>query len=204
MDARQFDRITATMSGLTSRRAALGGLFASGILLLAGADGEAKRKSKSRGRGKGKSKRCSANKERCGGECVNTNTSNKHCGECDNRCASGETCLHGSCYSDDICLAGQQACPNFVRCGAPDSDCFCGTTTGGETVCFQDEAFCEEPRPCQNSSDCSDGRVCVDSRDCCEDFDLPDVPRTCVLPCANLEESDELARSGGRGPGLIP
>jgi hypothetical protein len=183
MDAGRFDQITTAVASTTSRRAVLGGLLGGVAGLLAREEAPAKKR-----------KRCKKEQTRCSGKCVNTNTDENHCGACGTSCPRGERCLNGRCYSDDVCPAQHQACPNFKRCGIEDSDCFCGTSTGGETVCFQDENFCEEPRPCQNTSDCENGRVCVETSACCEDFDLPDQPRTCLLPCENLTE--ERAKSG--------
>jgi hypothetical protein len=199
MDAERFDFMTTALAGhATSRRALLSGLLGGAVALFASAGvSEGKRK-----RGK-----CKRNTTRCNGKCVNTNTDEKHCGACGNRCASGEQCLNGRCFSDDTCPFAQEACPNYRNCGIEDSDCFCGTTTGGTSVCFQDEPFCEEPRPCQSNNDCEQGRVCVDTSLCCADFQLPDVPRTCVLPCENpttvSAKSGKSARNGGvsQGPG---
>jgi hypothetical protein len=172
----------------TSRRAVVGGLFANAVALFAAERVSAKKHTK----------RCKKSQTRCQGKCVNTSTDARNCGVCGAHCADGEQCLNGRCFSDDICLAQQKACPNFVRCGIEDSDCFCGTTTGGKTVCFQDENFCDSPRPCQNNADCEDGRVCIDSTDCCADRQLPEVPRTCVLPCENLSEASAQSRKSGR------
>lgn len=196
MDAERFDRMATEMAGGASRRALVGGMLAGAAALIAGAGpGTAKRKRR----------RCKGNKTRCQDTCVNTDTDRRNCGKCGNACDNGEQCLNGRCYSADICPPDHQACPNFIRCSVEDSDCFCGTTTGGETICFQDEAFCEEPRPCVSTNDCDGGRVCVDTRFCCEDRDLPDVPRTCLLPCENRPQ--EIAAKAGKarastgGPG---
>src|ERR687896_644704 len=67
--------------------------------------------------GKRKRRRCKQDQTRCQGKCVNTNTDEQHCGGCGNRCASGEQCLNGRCYSDDTCPVAQEACPNFRNCG---------------------------------------------------------------------------------------
>jgi hypothetical protein len=202
MDAGRFDRLAAAAGSETmSRRAVLGGIVGGAFGLLVGADAPA--------RGKAGKKRCKGNQTRCNGACVNTDTDRKHCGRCGLECAKGEQCLNGRCYGDDTCPFEKNACPDFKRCGGMDSDCFCGTTGGGATVCFQDENFCENPRPCQTTNDCSGGRVCIDSSDCCADYNLPDVPRTCVLPCENRAAKnakslnvERKAMSGGRGPGV--
>jgi hypothetical protein len=188
VDTQSFDQLTVGIAqgNGPSRRAILGGLVAGGLGLLTGVTVDARKKGNGKKSGKNgkKNVRCKA-QAKCKGKCTNTDTDNKNCGACGVMCASGEQCLNGRCFSPDICPAGFQACPDFQRCSVEDSDCFCGSTTGGQTVCFQDEDFCDVPRPCVTTSDCADGRVCLDSIGCCEDRDLPAVPRTCVLPCAN-------------------
>lgn len=196
MDAGQFDQLAATLgaSGAVSRRAVVAGVLVGALGILAGVESSA-RKRKKKGKGKGNDERCSENQTRCNGKCVNTNTDANHCGSCGHQCASGEECLNGACFSQDICPAEFEACPDFKRCSIDDSDCFCGTTTGGQTVCFQDEDFCETPVPCVTTADCAGGRVCLDSIGCCEARDLPAVNRTCVLPCKNLAAASDLAKS---------
>ena len=186
MDTQSFDQLTVEIAqgNGRSRRTIIAGLLASGLGVLAGQAVDARKKGGKTSGKKGKGK-CKKDQSRCSGDCVNTNNDNKHCGACGVKCASGEQCIHGRCYSPDICPAGFQACPDFQRCSVEDSDCFCGSTTGGQTVCFQDEDFCETPRPCVTTSDCEAGRVCLDSIGCCEARDMPAVPRTCVLPCEN-------------------
>ena len=184
VDTQSFDQLTVEIAqgNSRSRRTIVGGLLAGGLGLLVGTSVGARKK---KGKKSGKKRKCKKDQTRCSGDCVNTNTNSKHCGSCGVKCASGEQCLNGRCFSPDICPAGFQACPDFQRCSVDDSDCFCGSTTGGQTVCFQDEDFCTTPRPCVTTSDCEDGRVCLDSIGCCEDRNLPAVNRTCVLPCAN-------------------
>lgn len=198
MDTQGFDHLTLKIAdgNASSRRTILGGLLAGGLGLLAGVPVAARKKARAKSGGQkarnkkhGKRNARCKGATRCGGKCVNTDTSNQHCGACDVTCAAGEQCIHGRCYSPDICPAGFQACPDFQRCSVDDSDCFCGSTTGGQTVCFQDEDFCESPRPCVTTSDCDQGRVCLDSIGCCEARDLPAVNRTCVLPCANQAQA---------------
>ncbi|MFT4040602.1 MAG: hypothetical protein QM692_20650 [Thermomicrobiales bacterium] len=221
MESQTFDALTVELASERgpSRRAVLGGLLAGGIGLLAALPAAAGKKrrhqtGKKRNKGKGKGNRprknqqqarCSGEQTRCDKACVNTNTDSNHCGACGIVCASGEQCIHGRCFSPDICPAGFQSCPDFQRCSVDDSDCFCGTTTGGQTVCFQDEDFCEAPRPCVTTSDCEQGRVCLDSTSCCEARNMPAVNRTCVLPCANqpqVNQALQLPAGQKGGPGV--
>jgi hypothetical protein len=187
VDTQSFDQLTVELAqgNVRPRRAIVGGLLAGGLGLLVGGAAHARKKGKKRK----KKAKCKQDQSRCSGKCVNTTNDNRHCGDCGVKCARGEQCTHGRCFSPDICPAGFEACPDFQRCSVENSDCFCGTTTGGQTVCFQDENFCEFPRPCVTTSDCDEGRVCLDSIGCCEDHDMPPVPRTCVLPCENKEQA---------------
>ena len=207
VDTQSFDQLTVDIalgSGPT-RRAILAGLIAGGLSPLVREAADARKKGgKKSGKKSGKKGKCKKDQSRCSGDCVNTDTNSRHCGACGVQCAAGEQCIHGRCYSQDICPAGFQACPDFQRCSVEDSDCFCGSTTGGQTVCFQDEDFCETPRPCVTTSDCEAGRVCLDSTGCCEDRDMAAVPRTCVLPCANQAQKlapnqQALVLKGGPG-----
>jgi hypothetical protein len=233
LDAGQFDQIMQAMAGSATRRAAVGGMLGAAMgLLLRGDDSAAKQKGKSRRKHTKSRKRCPEGQVRQGKRCVAIGSQNPHddggCGAgcpsgqqcvngrcerqdpCHGACASNQICLNGTCYSQDTCPAISATCPNFVRCGVDDSDCFCGLTTSGETICFQDEDFCETPRPCKTTSDCAGGRVCIASIACCEARDMPEVPFTCVLPCASPSPSPTPAaaamakraqRSSGRGPG---
>lgn len=205
VDTQSFDQLTVGIArgDSRSRRAILGGLVASGLGLLTGVAVDARKKGKKGKKSGKKNVRCKA-QAKCKGKCTNTDSDNKNCGACGVQCASGEQCLHGRCYSPDICPSGFQACPDFQRCSVEDSDCFCGSTTGGQTVCFQDEDFCDTPRPCVTTSDCDEGRVCLDSIGCCEARDMPAVNRTCVLPCANQAQKlapnqQALVLKGGPG-----
>ncbi len=122
MDTERFDQIAAAMVTTASRRQVLGGVLGSVSALLLHEGSLARRKRKQ------KAKRCKDRKSRCDGKCGS-------------KCAAGERCLNGRCFSQDTCPSAQKACPNFVRCGAAGEDCFCGTTTMSETVCFQDDNF---------------------------------------------------------------
>lgn len=200
MNAKCFDEIATGMahSGTTTRRAMLG-VMLGGVFGLVAREGTSAAKQKSKHRSKSNHKQCKQGQSRCQQACVNLDTDSQNCGSCGHHCTSSEQCLHGRCFSDDICPAQQKACPNFIACGVDDSDCFCGTTTGGQTVCFQDEDFCETPRPCQSTSDCEVGRVCIDSSDCCAARNLPDVPRTCLLPCEHLATASQLSGKSAHG-----
>jgi hypothetical protein len=42
---------------------------------------------------------CAAGTNRCGASCVNTQTDENHCGGCDRRCGTGQTCSGGTCQN---------------------------------------------------------------------------------------------------------
>ena len=39
----------------------------------------------------------------CGGSCLDPSTDRNHCGECNNRCGSAETCTAGDCFCTTPC-----------------------------------------------------------------------------------------------------
>lgn len=71
----------------------------------------------------------------CGTSCVDTLTSNTHCGACDSPCAEGQTCMGGDC----TCSGGLSACgeecvdtdTNVYHCGDCNERCL-GTCEEGE------------------------------------------------------------------------
>jgi hypothetical protein len=90
----------------------------------------------------------------CGGECVNVDESDDHCGGCDSPCEPGvnqtATCNGGSCERD--CNEGY-----FNANGDPADGCECEITNGGEETCDgvdndcdgdTDEDFPEAGRSC--------------------------------------------------------
>ncbi|MBN1772014.1 MAG: hypothetical protein JXB32_12165 [Deltaproteobacteria bacterium] len=104
----------------------------------------------------------------CGTECVNTQSSSAHCGECDNACATTEVCRAGVCELN---------CPD-----GPYADC-------GETDCtglLSDPAHCGEcGYACDSGETCSCG-VCVGE---CHDFNTDhDNCGTCGNACDSGEE----------------
>lgn len=60
---------------------------------------------------------CGVGSTLCGASCVDTHSSNLHCGACDHPCATGEVCSNGTCS---------------VQCTAGLSECTSGGTDGGQ------------------------------------------------------------------------
>ncbi|TNE50160.1 MAG: hypothetical protein EP343_09525 [Deltaproteobacteria bacterium] len=100
---------------------------------------------------------CTSGLTGCGDGCVDTKTSAKHCGACNQACKEGETCKDGKCSSgckEDETLC-DKTCTNTktdkANCGA------CGTACGEGEVCS--DGTC--------GSGCKDGKTdcsgsCVD------------------------------------------
>jgi hypothetical protein len=49
-----------------------------------------------------------------GFKCVNVTNSTEHCGSCNQRCSSGQTCCDGTCCSAPCC--GGECCPQLAKC----------------------------------------------------------------------------------------
>lgn len=77
---------------------------------------------------------CPTGATRCGSDCVNTNTSNMHCGGCGRACAAGQTCQMGMCQGSTMCTGGQVSCGgrcvdtnnDSANCGACGRMCSAG------------------------------------------------------------------------------
>ncbi len=84
---------------------------------------------------------CASGETQCGGACVNTATSATHCGSCGNACASGQTCVAGSCNAPITCTGGQTDCSGTCvdtqtdtsNCGACGTACSSGQDCMGGT-----------------------------------------------------------------------
>ncbi len=94
MEGERFDRFTRGLGQRIPRRGAIGGI-AGGMAALLG--GVAARDDAAAKKGKKGKKTCDAPKTKCGKKCVDTSADPKHCGDCDTRCASDETCSGGAC-----------------------------------------------------------------------------------------------------------
>lgn len=76
----------------------------------------------------------------CGADCVDKQTSNQHCGSCNNSCPSGANCQAGSC----VCTSSGTACPSGCvdlmidpnNCGSCGAQCASGyACAGGHCTC---------------------------------------------------------------------
>lgn len=181
MDQQRFDDLSRALATGTSRRRVLRGLTGSvlgGVLGLLGLE-EAAAACRLIGQ------RCNANKPCCRGAvctakgvcrcaktrgflpcngdattCVNTNTSEEHCGACNNPCGPNEICQSGTC----VCATGFHRCGgNCVSNTDPDA---CGascTVCGTTQVCDAKAGSCCAPQGFTAAS------VCTTDDDCCSD-----------------------------------
>jgi len=97
----------------------------------------------------------------CGGACVNTNTSNAHCGACDQVCSAASgvpSCVGGTCTV--TCGAGRADCDGNVRNGCevdthtdPANCGMCGAPCGSGEVCGMGLCFTVMTPRCTMFSD---------------------------------------------------
>jgi hypothetical protein len=118
--------------------------------------------------------RCPTGRTRCNDNCVNLQTSERHCGSCGNRCRSTQTCCKGNCVNTQ---ANERHCGGcFNRCDEGEEcvngvcegggGCLGGTTpcgTGTSVICCQTGETCLEnalggpPTCCPNAQLCGTG-----------------------------------------------
>lgn len=87
--------------------------------------------------------------ERCGEECVDTNTDQANCGTCGNACSDGAACQDGSCF-EQTADCRQEPCKGFFYCNLADGTCLEGCDKDEQcsdnATCdvFGHECVCEE------------------------------------------------------------
>jgi hypothetical protein len=129
---------------------------------------------------------CPTGQERCEGECVNTQTSAAHCGECGHACGSGQFCRDGECHLD--CPPGPYGDCGGSECTSLNSDpanCGeCGNACGTGEVCSCGECQSEcgdlntDAANCGVcGGECDSGDVCC----CGECMAEADCPETCTM-----------------------
>jgi len=74
-------------------------------------------------------------------------------------CPPGQTCQNGQCSG---CTG--EVCGTYTPCN-DNSNCFCGLTTEGGSVCFI-SSLCSGLQDCTSSADCAPGSVCL-TGSCC-------------------------------------
>jgi hypothetical protein len=83
------------------------------------------------------------------------------------------------CFPKSTCPVNAAACPTATSCG---TNCRCGVSKEGQTVCWNDTNFCTALFPCTSSAGCAVGRVCVDISGCCSP-PQPAGTGNCVARC---------------------
>jgi hypothetical protein len=78
--------------------------------------------------GSGGRTRCTDRLTDCSGNCVDTQTSTSNCGQCDNPCASGQTCVSGRCTGGGTGGSGVGGAPRGTGGNSATGG---GTATGG-------------------------------------------------------------------------
>jgi len=152
---------------------------------------------------------CSGGTTNCSGQCVNTSSDTNHCGSCGTKCATGQSCVNGTCKL--VCGTGLTNCSNkcvdtktdTANCGSCGTTCpsgqvcqngscslVCGTgLTNCSNTCVDlktDESHCGTcTKVCSSSQVCTNG-ACV----------------TSCNPSLNLATSATVTTSGG-GTGSI-
>lgn len=108
---------------------------------------------------------CPPEETNCNDQCVDTNTDNANCGECDNVCATRETCVSGVCE----CEPGLIDCGSFAGCvdlNSNSSNCGeCFNQCATAQICRAGDCKTGNYFPCNAGSECFSGN-CVDGY-CC-------------------------------------
>ncbi len=120
---------------------------------------------------------CNGGEKFCGGQCVDVQTSQTHCGQCNNACGGGLACTAGLCacpkqevFCGTLCVDLQTNAKHCGRCGV-----VCGTGEICEAgvcliACEKNETRCgaecvdlqtDEKHCGQCAKNCSSGQVCT-------------------------------------------
>lgn len=122
---------------------------------------------------------CGGGETSCGGDCVDLQSNENHCGSCDNDCSEDEECNGGTCECIAECC-GDADCDGLLSCVegvcecttecCADSDCFAHLecSAGGSCEC---NYSCCTPDDCAGGAydECSNRWECIDSSEPCED-----------------------------------
>ena len=138
-------------------------------------------------RGDDKVCRCPEGQTRCGDRCVNRQRNERHCGECFNRCPSGQECVRGECQGGEpIC---NPPCPEGEVCVQSPQP---GTLPFCDPICTPS---CPEGCDCERSGDGS-GNVCtgfvgglVPGVSSCDQCPTPDFPEYTI--CVDIAPDPE-------------
>ena len=109
---------------------------------------------------------CHEGYDACGGQCIDFDTDDDHCGGCDDACGDDQWCAEGSCAE---CTSDAECDDNEV-CddGICTAECTTADDCDGELVCADDGQCtqCNDGGDCDEDHDCVDG-ICVDESALC-------------------------------------
>ena len=98
---------------------------------------------------------CPSGTQECDGKCIDTKTTNEHCGACDNKCGNNETCTLSSCKCNsggrcggDICKDNSNDhdhCGGKGECNSADvnSENYQGLICGEREICENNNCKCD-------------------------------------------------------------
>ena len=103
---------------------------------------------------------CPLEETNCNNQCVDTNTDNANCGECNNLCSADEICVSGVCE----CEAGLTDCGSSAGCVDLNSNAGncgeCFTNCASLQICHAGECKIPIYGRCTTGSECSTG-ICA-------------------------------------------
>src|SRR4051812_48148449 len=166
MEAKRFDALIRSIETGLPRRSAIVGLAAGLTALISQLGVETtdarkhrkkkKKKHTNQGGGGGGGVQCQPGETNCGGQCFNLNTDAQHCGGCDTRCGTGESCFIGQCLTGiGTCAAGDDFCSNIVKVCNDNDTCQCLQTFDGQTRCGQAGVGGFTCGQCTSDAECS-------------------------------------------------
>ena len=161
MDARRFDTLVRLLVAATPRRQILGSM----VSALLGGYAVARQAEAG----------CKKVGKKCDKKCYDLDKDEQHCGNCNTACATGESCVAGTC-AEGGCTANLDSCASSALCTpCPDrAESVCYLDDAGQArcsrviLCFdcESDASCEEvfgtgARCIACAGQCGSGRACA-------------------------------------------
>ncbi|MBR4985351.1 MAG: hypothetical protein IKY83_06410 [Proteobacteria bacterium] len=114
---------------------------------------------------------CPSGTQECNGECIDTKSSQTHCGACDNACKNNETCILSSCKCNSGGKCGSDVCTdnteNHDHCGGKgdcnsmdiDSENYQGLICAEKEICKNSACVCDESKYAFCNGSCIDPKT---------------------------------------------
>ena len=114
---------------------------------------------------------CPSGTQECHGECIDTKSSQAHCGACDNACKDNETCILSSCKCNAGGKCGSDVCTdnseNHDHCGGKgdcnsadiDSENYQGLICAEKEICQNSACVCDEHKYALCNGSCIDPKT---------------------------------------------